>query len=470
MKKHLLLLSFVEGGAVMAAELCGAKLLAPHFGSSLFVWATVLGFTLGALALGYFAGGSLSTGARPAFTLRLLLLGAGAYLLLMPLIAIWLLPLFGKLPFVTGMVAATMLLLVPPVLMLGATSPLFVRLQTGSELVSGKVSGAVFAVSTGGGITSTFACGFYLIPAIGLTLTLTIHGILLIACTALILTGRKVQVVATLIPLLGLGFTLRKTDALFEAAGIEGHVKVYDLNEDGIHRRRLVVNNIIQSEIDLGTGRPTLPYLRMLDSLIMGEKGGRALILGAGGGSAAQVLESKGFVCDAVELDPRIIHVAKTFFLTEPHSINFICNDARYFINNCSEKYDFVLFDVFRAEEQPAHVLTVESLTKLRNCLAKDALVVVNWHGYTTGERGRGTTVLLNTLGSAGFTASLYYTSSQEDYRNTLFICSTGNTAIKHPGRLNTDDRPLFELMNAAANFAWRRNYTNYYRSLFTAQ
>ncbi len=57
MIKKLLFLSFIEGAVVMAAELCGAKLLAPVFGSSLYVWASVMGITLAALALGYFLEG-----------------------------------------------------------------------------------------------------------------------------------------------------------------------------------------------------------------------------------------------------------------------------------------------------------------------------------------------------------------------------------------------------------------------------
>ena len=60
MIKKLLFLSFIEGAVVMAAELCGAKLLAPVFGSSLYVWASVMGITLAALALGYFFGGLIS--------------------------------------------------------------------------------------------------------------------------------------------------------------------------------------------------------------------------------------------------------------------------------------------------------------------------------------------------------------------------------------------------------------------------
>ena len=53
----LLGISFVEGAAVMVVELLGAKIIAPYYGVSLYVWSSVLGVTLGALALGYFSGG-----------------------------------------------------------------------------------------------------------------------------------------------------------------------------------------------------------------------------------------------------------------------------------------------------------------------------------------------------------------------------------------------------------------------------
>jgi hypothetical protein len=41
-KNKLYTISFVEGASVMAAEICGAKLLAPFFGSSLYVWSSVM--------------------------------------------------------------------------------------------------------------------------------------------------------------------------------------------------------------------------------------------------------------------------------------------------------------------------------------------------------------------------------------------------------------------------------------------
>src|SRR3954467_950540 len=99
MKKKLLLLSFIEGAAVMCAELCGARLLAPLFGSSLYVWATVMGITLAALAAGYFFGGLYSGRSSEQKTLRTILLCAALYLLFMPVLAHYAMPRISYLPF-----------------------------------------------------------------------------------------------------------------------------------------------------------------------------------------------------------------------------------------------------------------------------------------------------------------------------------------------------------------------------------
>ena len=83
-KKFYFLLSFIEGASVMATELLGAKMLAPYFGSSLYVWATVLAITLGGLAVGYFFGGVLSYKNKNPFTLFYVLILAAVFTVLMP--------------------------------------------------------------------------------------------------------------------------------------------------------------------------------------------------------------------------------------------------------------------------------------------------------------------------------------------------------------------------------------------------
>src|SRR6218665_932621 len=163
MLRKLLLLSFIEGAVVMAVELCGAKLLAPIYGSSLYVWASVMGVTLAALALGYFFGGRLSHKKEGLAQRLFWVLNIAALLvMLLPFLAHYLIPRISYLPFLPAVVLSTLALLFFPVFFLGATSPLFIDLQAGQNN-GGKVSGTVYAISTFGGIGATFLCGFYLI-------------------------------------------------------------------------------------------------------------------------------------------------------------------------------------------------------------------------------------------------------------------------------------------------------------------
>src|SRR5437773_11905476 len=71
----------------MAVELMGAKLVAPFYGGSLYVWTAVLTITVLGLTLGYYAGGQLSK-KRPSERTLFIILGISAALVLaLPLTA-----------------------------------------------------------------------------------------------------------------------------------------------------------------------------------------------------------------------------------------------------------------------------------------------------------------------------------------------------------------------------------------------
>jgi len=74
---RLFLVLVIEGGALMAVELMGAKLVAPFYGNSLYVWTAVLAITVLSLTLGYYAGGRLSK-ERPTETKLFIVLGISA--------------------------------------------------------------------------------------------------------------------------------------------------------------------------------------------------------------------------------------------------------------------------------------------------------------------------------------------------------------------------------------------------------
>jgi hypothetical protein len=53
-KKFLFIIAFIEGFILMAYEILSVKIVAPFFGNSIDVWASMFFCTLFFLALGYF--------------------------------------------------------------------------------------------------------------------------------------------------------------------------------------------------------------------------------------------------------------------------------------------------------------------------------------------------------------------------------------------------------------------------------
>ena len=51
---------FIAGGSLMCVEIIAGLTIAPFFGSSVFVWGSVIGVFMGALSLGYLAGGKIA--------------------------------------------------------------------------------------------------------------------------------------------------------------------------------------------------------------------------------------------------------------------------------------------------------------------------------------------------------------------------------------------------------------------------
>jgi predicted membrane-bound spermidine synthase len=476
MLRKLLLLSFVEGAAVMAAELCGAKLLAPIYGSSLFVWASVMGITLAALAGGYFFGGWLSTLKTPhSKTLFQILALASLFVLLMPVLAFYLVPRISYLPFLPGVVLSTTALLFPPVFFLGASSPLFIVVQTSAAPEAGHVSGTVYAVSTVGGIISTFLCGFYMIPALGLNMTLILFGGILFVMNMVIFRAGNFPQLFCLLIMAYLNYSINRRDATikYSSDGILGRLDVRDIPGGKDTVRLLLINDIIQTEMDLKSRRSVSAYISLLDTLIpFTTSSGTALVLGLGGGLTANILLEKNYVVEGVEFDERIIQAAQNFFFL-PKSVKSIHQDARLFLNQCDKKYDVILADLFKAEEQPSHVFTLESLLKLKKNLQKNGKLLISWHGYLAGERGKGSVILLNTLREAGYSVKLTSRSGDESFRNIVFVAAPDSLPalpyeIKEEYEMtafvNSDNYPRLEKYNAEANKAWRTQYLRYYQ------
>jgi hypothetical protein len=58
--RYLYIYVIATGASVMALELAASRFLAPYFGTSMIVWANVIGLILLALSVGYVVGGRVA--------------------------------------------------------------------------------------------------------------------------------------------------------------------------------------------------------------------------------------------------------------------------------------------------------------------------------------------------------------------------------------------------------------------------
>lgn len=175
----LLTASFVEGGAVMAVELISAKMIAPYYGQSLYVWATVIALTLGGLTTGYFLGGMISEKSPDQKTMFKIYLLSAILTGLMPIVGKLIMSATLGLGLKAGIVISCLFFLYPPLTCFGMISPMIIRLVSTDVQTVGKSAGTVYSISTLGGIIATFSMGFYLIPFQGLRFSSYLTAVLL---------------------------------------------------------------------------------------------------------------------------------------------------------------------------------------------------------------------------------------------------------------------------------------------------
>ncbi len=482
-KRFLFALSFTEGGAVMATELIGAKILAPYFGTSLYVWTCVMALTLGGLAGGYFFGGKLSQKVNSEKILFTTVLFAAVYMCILPFFS----PLFLSLAGLTSLIPAVLIgsavVLLPPVFLMGMVSPLLIKSLTEKAEESGKRAGEVYAISTVGGILFCFLTGFYLIPQLGLQYSLLlVSGLLVIFPVIYFIKGKNYF--STLIYFVcaaGLIYSAaKKTNSVYVSEGLLGKLEIRDdlyqfsTNTEREPCRLLLMNNVIQSAMSLKTGESKLEYTSLIQKNLdtLGKKPKNVLLLGLGGGVLANEFAKRNMLVTAVELDPRVVEVAKDYFSLNK-GVEIIQDDARHALYGINKKFDLVMLDLFHGETTPSHVLSVESFERLKSLLNEDGLIVLNTYGYLKDKTAEGNLILLNTLQKAGLNYKICWVGDKthEDFRNFEIFCSIEpiqqnlvaqlEEKIPDVGEIviNTDAKPVLEYANARAAKRWRFEY-----------
>lgn len=176
---------FFCGAVVMVIELLGARVIAPFYGASLYVWSSQIAVTLIALAMGYFIGGHLADRAEGR-GLSLIIMLAGLFTLLIPLISRSVLVSTDSLGIRLGSFLSALTLFLPSLACLGMVGPFSIRRLTTRFAEIGSSSGRIYAVSTAGSVLGTLLLGFFLFPAFGTRQILISTGVMLFVTGALL--------------------------------------------------------------------------------------------------------------------------------------------------------------------------------------------------------------------------------------------------------------------------------------------
>ena len=199
---------FIGGAVVLILEIGGARLLAPFYGSTIFVWSSLITVTLGFLALGYFIGGIIvDRWPRIQLFYSVIFLGGLSALILLKLNRI-LLVWSDQFGFKFGPLVAALALFALPLLFSSMAGPFLIRLRAKSTDRSGHIAGTVFGVSTTGSLAGALLAGFYLIPNYSLANTLfySVSFVMVLAIGGLLIERARLIIVAGAIALLILSY------------------------------------------------------------------------------------------------------------------------------------------------------------------------------------------------------------------------------------------------------------------------
>jgi hypothetical protein len=171
MSAFLFLLVFCLGMLSMGLQLVASRVLAPFFGSSIFVWASLITTFLAAFSTGSFIGAAVSAksvSSQRKIVAVLMITCSGSLLfnsLASYAVCDWLDLRIENLP--AKLISTCALLYFVPVMSLSSITPVCIAYYDRQEKSAGRSAGLLNGTSTLGNIIGVLAAAFLLIPRFG---------------------------------------------------------------------------------------------------------------------------------------------------------------------------------------------------------------------------------------------------------------------------------------------------------------
>ena len=448
-KKLLIFIAFIAGYLIMSLELLGFRLLAPYFGNSIYVWGTLIGLILAALAGGYYLGGWLADKKAALSLILKLYLAAGIFLLVDLFLYSPILKYLTDWGMIWGLLTATIFIFFVPMVALAAVSPIIMKILTTQEK-TGHAAGLVYAWGTIGSLLGTFLTAFVLIPYFGSRLTLYSCFFLALVISAIIFLQSDWKKITWL----GLFFLISlpsispeklPSDVILQTESVYNQIRLVDtekmvlvilnsqrnkLNQSAYIKNGTLINF---SYIDLFNIGPIITPVKNL------------LVLGMSGGASVRQHQqySPDIKVDAVEIDPKVAAIAKERFgIREGDNLKIFEADARPFLEKSEKKYDMIEIDLFQGNPYlPFYVVSREFFQAAYSHLSSDGLLMMNIFAPRSQE------ILVPTLATINSVFPSVYTIPIDDNfvvlatRSTTSLEEIKNRIVQAKGQVSLDLR-----------------------------
>lgn len=460
----LIVLVFVAGACSLAVELSASRLLAPYFGTSLFVWANLIGLILLYLTIGYYVGGRLADRFPRPGVLYLLTTVAAFLIGVIPFISRpilnWSLTSFAtySISVFYGSLVAVIFLFAIPMILLGCVSPFAIRLRIEQVGRSGHTAGQLYAISTAGSILGTFLPVLWLIPTIGTRYTFFVFAVslLLVSMVGLITTQlsmprlpdtrkRLDKSLLSILLLIPMGAAVLSVNGPIKPpSGSDGggvlvaeresaynYIQVVRVGEQMqlVLNEGLAIHSIYDPNQILTQGPwdyfMVAPYFNKPP--FTQNQVHRACIIGLGAGTIPRELTAAygPIPIDGVEIDGTIVDLGRQYFHMNEPNLNVIVQDGRYFLRTTSHKYDIIGIDAYQQPYVPFQLTTLEFFQEVRAHLTPTGVTVIN--AGRTSKDFRLVEALAQTM--HGVFSNVYIIDT-ERFTNSIIIGTNAPTSL----------------------------------------
>ncbi|MCP4258221.1 MAG: hypothetical protein GY774_12100 [Planctomycetes bacterium] len=374
----LYFLLFIEGFIGLSYQLLFFRQLTPHVGSSHVTDAWIIGFFLGALSLGYKAGGRLRK--SPLITLghNLLLSSVIGSIMLTPqIINLFFSGADTLLPRSASLIVYCIFAVVPVAYIMGQSLPLLIQYK-GLGNSPSEQGGNALGLSTIGSMAGAIIPASFIMPVIGATMTVVVVSLTAMLTGGLLLVRNKsvksafliaLAIAAQIFPLSMYSKSIHFTSSLY------ADIYYLEKGED----QYMYANGSAMS-VRNKTGGNSAAYINKFHQTLQVHEveNKNILVIGAGGFMAhTNNVGNNNFTY--LDIDGELASWAKQYFGLNPEEVSFIVDDARAHLISDKTQWDVIFLDAFSSRySHPEHLVTQEFFALLRDRVKVDGKLVVN--------------------------------------------------------------------------------------------